>query len=126
MFPEVVTGNNTVDWLKLQPLYEANKDEIESDSATTLEEVKKQNAIKDGILKDLAIAKAKNELIEKAVVKALFHKIGSAQNSLFNKYRSELPPRIANKQETDCALLIDAAFREIIQVMQGKELAEWK
>lgn len=132
MFPECVTGNNTVNWLILQPLYEQHKEDIESSDDATIESVKLENLKKDGALKSIAIQKAKEELVEKVVVKALLTKIASAQDSLFNgKLRQELPSRavalgiVTKENEYKLARLCDEVLASVYQVMQGG-LETWK
>lgn len=129
MFPECRHGRDQVNWNRLQPLYEEHRDEIESEDTLSIDGVKKANLLKDGILKDIAIQKARNELIEKEVVKALLKNIASAQDSLWNsKLRQELPAKAKAKgitaDEIGLRDLVDQALNEILATMQG-ELAKW-
>jgi len=130
MFPECRHGRDQLNWNRLQPLYEQNRDEIETEDTLSIDGVKKANLLKDGILKDIAIQKARNELIERELVKALLGNIASAQDSLLNsKLRQELPAKARAKgivsDEVGLRELIDQALNEIFGVMQG-ELSKWK
>lgn len=111
---------------ELEPWLNAHRAELEEKIGITLEQVKIENALKDGVLKDLEIAKAREQLIEKEKVKALLKAIASAQTALFNsKFRQELPAKLLGKTVPDMQVIIDHSLADIFGLL-NKELERWK
>jgi hypothetical protein len=126
MFPHVQNTNNSVNWEILKPLYEEHQTEIEEMSDQSLEKVRTENAIKDGILKDIQIANLKEKLIEKEEVHSLLKRIAAAQCSLFNsKFRKELPSKLHGKSIAEMSALIDAALSDVFGII-NKPIGEWE
>lgn len=112
--------NEFVEW------YEANKGLVNSYMENSAEEIKRQNLIKDGVLKDLEIAELKNELVKKSEVKDFIKKVGIAQCSLLSdKLKKEYLPKMEGKGLPDMLSLADLFIKEFIDKM-NLPIDEWK
>jgi hypothetical protein len=118
--------NNSVNWLKLEPWIKEHGDEIEALQNNSIEGVTLANKIKDGILKDLEIAKIKGKLVERENVHALLKRISTAQSSLLNaKFIKELLPKMKGKELPEMIVMTNELIAEVISIIQTMPIDKW-
>lgn len=108
-----------VDWHILGPWYEQHKAELEELSVQSIEEIKRQNLQKDGILKDLEIAKRKREYIDPNEVTTYLQGFGSLLSTTLKQQQQVLRSKCVGYEK-----VVDGGFSEIFTAIQ-KELEQW-
>ena len=104
-----------IDWHILKPWLEEHKEELNLYSNQSLAEVKRQNAIKDGILKDLDIAERKAEILRPDEVISFLQSMGNAQSIILNTKEKEIRAKV----DEATAKLVSKAFDEIRQIFKS-------
>lgn len=108
-----------IDWHILKPWLDEHRQELEDLSGQSVDEIKRQNLLKDGILKDLEIAKRKREYIDPAEIKTFLQGFGSILSAELKKKKASLRSKCAGYEG-----VIDAAFVDIFDAVR-KELEKW-
>lgn len=102
-----------VDWDVFYPWYEQHKGEIESLRKTDISEVKRQNAIKDGILKDLEIAAKRRQYIDPKEVEQWSSGLGMVLSTVIKRTHQELKSKCGGYER-----VIDEGFRDIYKIIK--------
>ncbi len=115
-----LNANYSVNGKKLQIWIGDHQKEIEDySSKLTLEDVKIENALLDGEIKRLEIAKRREQYVNPEEVKAFHDKVFSAQDAVIKKWRRELGPKVQMKPLAQCDALIGQASNELLEIMKG-------
>lgn len=107
--------------------YEQHKAEVENEpeNSMSMEDIKKENAIKDGVLKDLEIKKRRREYLDPQEVKTLLQTISTSQAAVLKRFPAELAPKIAGKTLPEVEKELTKAVVDIIGIMKSS-LDKWK
>jgi hypothetical protein len=109
------------------PWWVQNKSAIEADSTpdVSIEEVKRDNMVKDGIIKDLEIKKRRWEYLDPTEVKTLLQTISTSQAAVLKRFPAELAPKIAGKTLPEVEKELTKAVVDIINIFKTS-LDKWK
>ena len=109
------------------PWWVQNKAAIEADSTpdVSIEEVKRDNMVKDGIIKDLEIKKRRREYLDPTEVKTLLQTISTSQAAVLKRFPAELAPKIAGKTLPEVEKELTKAVVDIINIFKTS-LDRWK
>lgn len=110
--------HHRINWELAGPWIEANKAQIEAWADESLENIKKENLIKDGLLKDLEIQKRKGEYISPDDVKQFLTSMGVAQSAILKKMIKELPPKCVGRPVGEIEQMVEATVLEIFNVFK--------
>jgi len=97
-----------------------HKEELEEWAGESLDEIKRQNLIKDGQLKDLEISKRKREMIDPAELRDFLKAFGLALSSTLTAKEKNLESKCPGFE-----MVIRKEFVDIFDLVQ-KEIAQWK
>jgi hypothetical protein len=109
-----------IDWHVFKEWLDENKEELDQVASQDLTEVKTQNAIKDGILKDLQIAERRGEVLNPKEVFEFLDSVGKAQAAVMNSKEKELSAKVDN----GTARLLSKTFGELRTIF-NRELGTW-
>lgn len=120
--------NARVYWDEAEPWIKKNIDQLKidiKDNVLDINEIKRQNLIKDGKLKDLQIRQKEEELLTVEEVEDFLRTIAASQLGLLSRYQRELPVKISGKNAGEIELELKAAFAEIIDILKS-DISKWK
>lgn len=111
----------------LFPWFNEHKAEVENEpeNSMSMEDIKKDNAIKDGVLKDLEIKKRRREYLDPTEVKTLLQTISTSQAAVLKRLPAELAPKIAGKSLPEVEKELVKAVVDIINIFKTS-LDKWK
>ena len=107
--------------------YAEHKAEVdtEPDNNLSIEEIKRDNLIKDGQLKDLEIKKRRREYLDPTEVKTLLQTISTSQAAVLKRFPAELAPKLAGKNLPEIEKELTKAVVDIINIFKSS-LDKWK
>ena len=105
-----------VQWDIAEPWIKEHYKQLETYLNESLEEIKRQNLIKDGILKDLEIQKRKGEYLIPSEVKEFLIGIATAQSSIMKKWPAELAPKLAGKNQGEIESILNNSIVEVMSL----------
>jgi hypothetical protein len=113
--------SNRIYFEDFKPWYEAHKAELETpdNNELSLEEVKKENLIKDGVIKDLEIKKRRKEYLDPVEVKSLLQTIGTSAAAVLKRIPAEYPQRLAGKTAPEIEVILTKLVTEIITIYKS-------
>ena len=109
-----------IDWHDLKPWLDEHKEELETYAAQDMSEVKRQNLLKDGILKDLQIAERRGEVLNPKEVVTFLQSMANAQSVVLNTKEREITAKV----DAGTAKLIKTAFNDVRKIFTNG-LGEW-
>lgn len=118
-------ANNTVNWEKAKTAFEAMLDSIELEARDDIGFWNKENKKKDVALKELQIKKLERNLIEPEEVKEILIELATKQSVVIKRVFSELPPKLAGKNEAEIKVILDEGMQTIFNVLKDK-LDNWQ
>lgn len=107
-------------WDLAEPWIKEHEQELEEWASQSTEEIKRQNLIKDGLLKDLEISKRKQEMLDPKEVAEFLKSFGLSLSSLLKTKEKDLRSKCSGYDAT-----ITKEFSELYALIQ-REIAEWK
>jgi hypothetical protein len=109
------------------PWWVQNKSAIEADSTpdVSIEEVKRDNMVKDGIIKDLEIKKRRWEYLDPTEVKTLLQTISTSQAAVLKRLPAEMPARLAGKSTPEIEIELSKWVCDVIAIFRTS-LDNWK
>lgn len=113
-----------IDWRQAGPWVHNNYGKIEEWSLNSLEDIKKENLIKDGLLKDLEIQKKKREFLSPEEVKSFLGAMAASQSAVLKKLPKELPPKIVGRPLGEIEQLVEQAVLEVFDIFK-EGLKQW-
>jgi hypothetical protein len=119
-------AKNRFDISLIQPFVDEHRKDLEGPigegkfSTDTLQHYRKEIAKRDVVLKDLAIAQKKEELIDPAEIKLFLNRLGVIVSSAIKKQRQELMSKCIGYEK-----IVDESTQDIFRIIQG-EMDKWK
>lgn len=121
-----LNSNYSVNGAKLKVWMEDHAKEIDDYlERLTLDDVKLENALLDGELKKLEIAKKREQYIDPEEVRAFFGKVFTAQDAVVKKWRRELGPKVQMRPLADADHIIGEACNELLSIFK-EGLDRWQ
>ena len=114
-------SNNTVNFELLKPWLDANMAslELELNTSTSLEDLKKENLTRDISLKDLEIQKRKRLYLEPDDVKSFLSSIAIAQSGVLKRIPKEYAPKCAGLSAGEIEQILEKATAEVFGILKG-------
>lgn len=102
-----------IDWVLLEPWLNTNKNLISSQSEESLEFYKIEIAKRDVVLRDLAIQKAKEEMLDPSEVKKFLSQLAVLLSSTIKKKKQELVSKAVGYEN-----IIEKEFDELFSLIK--------